>query len=185
MADTARCVQCGTTVAVDDAFCGNCGSPVSAAGTPTARQAAAPRSPAPSRPVAPASTASSAAPGWYPSPDGNGQRYWDGRQWGAQSGGATAVIAEQSRPYRVLRTARGLSLVFAWLTLILGSIGIIAELVGESELGVATGLFFLLFIFQVVWLGLTCVLLFSYPVLIKLALDTEQAGRSALGAAAR
>ncbi len=183
MADRATCGQCCATMAAEDAFCGSCGSPVSAA-APTVVQPAPPRTPAPSQPVAPGPAASVPAPGWYPSPDGSGQRYWDGGQWTGQSSGSSTVTVEQSRPYRVLRTARGLSLLFAWLTLIFGSIGIIVEVAGESEINVASGLFFLLLIFQIVWLGLTCVLLFSYPVLIKLSLDNERAMRGAVGGAA-
>ena len=83
-------------------------------------------------------------------------------------------------PHQLLRFARVLSLIFAWITLIGGAIGIIAAFVFQTEIGYGNGIFALVAVVWIVFLAVECALLFSYPVLIRLALQTEETARAAL-----
>lgn len=193
MAGDLTCERCGASLSASDSFCGTCGSPVAG---PTSEQSRTGERAQTTRAGAPmaartgttsiaanASGGDRPAPGWYPAPEGGGRRYWDGQRWTdryesprvAPAAPRTAVPRHQ-----LLRFTRVVALIFAWITLIGGTIGIIAAFVFQAELGYANGVFAGIVLVWIVFFAVECALLFSYPVLIRLALQTEETARAAL-----
>lgn len=183
------CKRCGAPLLEDDGFCGSCGTPVEGDRSDVARGqtqaqgafAGAPATPAaPLVAPAPPPAASQPAAGWYEAPDGSGrEQFWDGRRWTKRFVGTNT---DAPKAHRLLHFARVLSLIAAWLTLIGGVIGVIVEIAADAELGggSGSGVFALIVGIQIVSLVVSCVLLFSYPLLIRVALGAEDTARRAL-----
>lgn len=87
-------------------------------------------------------------PGWYPDPQGQGERWWNGASWSdTRRGGATAPPPPAARPDPYAKPATLATTVapsgstvdlsqnrFALLALILGFVGLFASITGPAAL---------------------------------------------------
>jgi hypothetical protein len=110
--------------------------------------------------------------GWYPAPDGGGERYWDGQRWSEQRRGKAAVQAEPGSPrrYASLRLVATLFSVLAVVVIVFGVIGIGVTVTRPSEPGSvkAAALFGGLF-----WVAFLALALFAYAAFVRLMISIE------------
>lgn len=175
MADELTCDGCGAAVPKGDRFCGECGKDLGARESESAREG--------ERATAGVSATGTPA-GWYPVPDGGGERYWDGQRWSEQRRGQAAAKAEPGPPsrYASLRLVATLFSILAVLVIVFGVIGIGVTVTRPSEPGSVkvAALFGGLF-----WVAFFALGLFAYAAFIRLMISIEANTRQAAEALSR